>query len=100
MATTASSPFATSRSCSPSPTASDCDHFGVSSQFPGVSGLSPPSRAPYWFLQGRRDEAMVRARIFNVFLISLAPTAALAHGTNGHPADPNLHVDASLDECS
>jgi hypothetical protein len=32
--------------------------------------------------------------------ICLLPTTALAHGPNGHPADPNLHVDASLDDCS
>jgi hypothetical protein len=35
-----------------------------------------------------------------VALMGLAPTAALAHGSNGHPADPNLHVNPSLKDCS
>ncbi len=43
---------------------------------------------------------MARARMILVALMWLAPTAALAHGPNGHPPDPNLHVDASLDDCS
>lgn len=43
---------------------------------------------------------MASTRIILVALIWLAPAAALAHGTDGHPADPNLHVDPSLDDCS
>lgn len=33
-------------------------------------------------------------------LVCLVPTAALAHGSNGHPADPDLHVDPSLEDCA
>ena len=32
--------------------------------------------------------------------MGLVSTVALAHGPNDHPADPNLHVDPSLEECS
>ena len=35
-----------------------------------------------------------------VALAGLAPAAALAHGPSGHPADPDLHVNATLKECS
>ena len=35
-----------------------------------------------------------------VFLALLVPATALAHGTASHAADPNLHVDPSLDDCS
>jgi hypothetical protein len=43
---------------------------------------------------------MTSARIILVTSILLAPAAALAHGPEGHPADPNLHVDAALEDCS
>jgi len=43
---------------------------------------------------------MKSARMVLVALMGLAPTAALAHGSNGHPADPNLHVNPSLKDCS
>ncbi|HET8541090.1 MAG TPA: hypothetical protein VFL83_14545 [Anaeromyxobacter sp.] len=33
-------------------------------------------------------------------LALLLPAAALAHGAGGHPPDPALHVDPSLDDCS
>jgi hypothetical protein len=41
------------------------------------------------------------ARLFAVALVLLAvPTPGFAHGPNGHPADPNLHVDdSSYEEC-
>lgn len=39
-------------------------------------------------------------RLILVALMSLMPTAALAHGADGHAADPNLHVDPSLRDCS
>jgi len=35
-----------------------------------------------------------------VALVGLAPAAALAHGADGHPADPNLHVNPNLKDCS
>lgn len=35
-----------------------------------------------------------------IALVCLAPAAALAHGSGGHPADPDLHVDPSLEDCS
>jgi hypothetical protein len=35
-----------------------------------------------------------------VAVMWLVPSAALAHGSGGHPADPDLHVDASLEDCS
>jgi hypothetical protein len=35
-----------------------------------------------------------------IHLALLLPAAALAHGPGGHPADPNLHVDPSLKDCS
>jgi hypothetical protein len=43
---------------------------------------------------------MTNARSIMVALMSLVPAGALAHGTNGHPADPDLHVDAALEDCS
>lgn len=43
---------------------------------------------------------MASARIILVALMGLVPTMALAHGPNEHPADPNLHVDSGLDDCS
>jgi len=43
---------------------------------------------------------MSNARMILVALMWLIPTAAVAHGPNGHPADPNLHVDPSLRDCS
>ena len=42
---------------------------------------------------------MTRARLVLVALIGLVPTAALAHGPNEHPADPNLHVGDAYDDC-
>lgn len=33
-------------------------------------------------------------------LVGLVPTAALAHGENGHAADPELHVNPNLKDCS
>lgn len=33
-------------------------------------------------------------------VIGLVPAAAWAHGAGGHPADPDLHVNPSLEECS
>jgi hypothetical protein len=38
--------------------------------------------------------------MFLVVLMWLVPTAALAHGSDGHPADPNLRVDSGLEDCS
>lgn len=35
-----------------------------------------------------------------VALVGLAPAAALAHGADGHAADPNLHVNPNLKDCS
>jgi opacity protein-like surface antigen len=43
---------------------------------------------------------MTKARMVLVALIGSMPTVALAHGAGGHAADPNLHVDASLEDCS
>ena len=43
---------------------------------------------------------MASARLVLVALMGLIPTAALAHGPDGHPADPDLHVDPSLEDCS
>jgi len=40
------------------------------------------------------------SRPLTVALFLLAPVPAFAHGPNGHPADPNLHVDPSVDDCS
>lgn len=42
----------------------------------------------------------MKAHMFLVALLGLAPAVALAHGENGHAADPNLHVDAGLKDCS
>jgi len=35
----------------------------------------------------------------SIVLMILIPAAAMAHGPGGHPPDPNLHVDGSLEEC-
>jgi len=43
---------------------------------------------------------MTRARMFLVALMWLVPAAALGHGPDGHPPDPNLHVDPTLEDCS
>jgi hypothetical protein len=43
---------------------------------------------------------MASARSILVALMALAPTAALAHGPDGHPPDPNLHVNPKLKDCS
>lgn len=43
---------------------------------------------------------MARVRISPICLVLLLPSIALAHGEGGHPADPALHVDPSLEECS
>jgi hypothetical protein len=43
---------------------------------------------------------MTSARITMVVLMWLVPTAALAHGPNAHPADPKLHVDPAVKDCS
>jgi hypothetical protein len=43
---------------------------------------------------------MATPRIAPIGLVLLLPATALAHGPGGHPADPNLHVDPSLEECS
>ena len=43
---------------------------------------------------------MASARMVLVALMGLMPAVALAHGSDGHPADPNLHVNPSLDDCS
>lgn len=39
-------------------------------------------------------------RMFLNVLVWLVPAAALAHVPGEHPADPNLHVDPSLKDCS
>ena len=43
---------------------------------------------------------MTKAIAILVALVGLAPAAALAHGPNDHPADPNLHVNPQLEDCS
>lgn len=43
---------------------------------------------------------MKSPRMNLVALMLLVPVAALAHGSDGHPADPNLHVDPALEDCS
>ncbi len=43
---------------------------------------------------------MNRARTTLVALMGLVPSLALAHGPGGHAADPDLHVDPTLDDCS
>ncbi|MCC6350045.1 MAG: hypothetical protein IT347_10705 [Candidatus Eisenbacteria bacterium] len=43
---------------------------------------------------------MKRATLYLAALLGLVPTLALAHGENGHAADPNLHVDPGLKDCS
>jgi hypothetical protein len=42
---------------------------------------------------------MKSAHFVLVALMGLAPAAALAHGPNGHAADPNLHVGTEYDDC-
>ena len=43
---------------------------------------------------------MASPRTIAMGLVLLLPATALAHGAGGHPADPALHVDASLEDCS
>ena len=43
---------------------------------------------------------MANARWILIALMSLLPATALAHGAGGHAADPNLHVDPTLEDCS
>ena len=43
---------------------------------------------------------MKSARMVLAALLWLAPATALAHGEDGHPPDPNLHVNPSLEDCS
>jgi len=43
---------------------------------------------------------MASASPVAIGLVLLLPATALAHGAGGHPADPNLNVDASLEDCS
>jgi hypothetical protein len=43
---------------------------------------------------------MAGARIVAIYVVLLLPARALAHGAGGHPPDPKLHVDPSLEECS
>lgn len=43
---------------------------------------------------------MTKARMILVALMGLAPAVALAHGSDGHAADPNLHVNPDLRDCS
>lgn len=43
---------------------------------------------------------MKHAHLFLVALMGLLPTMAFAHGSGGHAADPALHVDPSLKDCS
>jgi hypothetical protein len=39
-------------------------------------------------------------RMISIALMTLAPSMALAHGSDGHAADPNLHVNPDLKDCS
>jgi hypothetical protein len=43
---------------------------------------------------------MTYRHITLVALLALVPGTAFAHGAGGHPADPNLHVDSALEDCS
>jgi hypothetical protein len=43
---------------------------------------------------------MLSPRMVLVALLSLVPSIAQAHGSGGHPPDPNLHVDPTLEDCS
>lgn len=43
---------------------------------------------------------MKSLRILLVALVGLVPMSARAHGAGGHPADPNLHVNPTLEDCS
>lgn len=43
---------------------------------------------------------MKKAHLFLVALMGLLPTMAFAHGADGHAADPALHVNPSLKDCS
>jgi len=43
---------------------------------------------------------MATAPIVSIGLVLLLPATTLAHGAGGHPADPNLHVDGTLEDCS
>ena len=42
---------------------------------------------------------MHKLNLVLVALLGLIPATALAHGPNGHAADPNLHVGSGYDEC-
>lgn len=43
---------------------------------------------------------MASSPVVTIGLALLLPATSLAHGADGHPADPELHVDASLEDCS
>lgn len=43
---------------------------------------------------------MTRTRVILVALVSLVPTLTLARGSNADTADPNLHVNPNLKDCS
>jgi hypothetical protein len=43
---------------------------------------------------------MNRIRFALALVLCVAPSAARAHGPDGHPADPNLHVNPSLEDCN
>jgi hypothetical protein len=43
---------------------------------------------------------IVSIRLVSMCLVLLAPVTSLAHGAASHPADPKLHVDPSLEDCS
>jgi hypothetical protein len=43
---------------------------------------------------------MPSARLAAIYTVLLLPAMPLAHGAGGHPPDPNLHVDPSLEDCS
>jgi hypothetical protein len=43
---------------------------------------------------------MTTLRMLLITAIWLLPAAARAHGAGSHPPDPNLHLDASLEDCS
>ena len=43
---------------------------------------------------------MASTPIVTIGVVLLLPATALAHGEDGHPADPNLNVDPSVEDCS
>jgi len=43
---------------------------------------------------------MATTPALSIGLVLLLPATALAHGADGHPPDPNLHVDPSVKDCS